>query len=650
MARSESEGLYHFVQSGLKAGAFFPAFLCLAGVAFNHSVFRLGGMSHVWAVLLLLAVAFVAVAAPQVRIGAENRSSRRPPLGAVALGILFLAPLLASLILGWNRDYPFSGDTSFHLKQAAYMLFWWISPGGSAPLAILGRELDPEAARSLLLKPASLLVSRAFVLAVGAVIVASIYRRNRAVSLVAGALALTVWGLFESAIYFRYPGGWYILAMPFIGVGYLLGNIEIGGRITNVLAAISWLFVLRPWIVGRWPDIPVTLLCALVLWQKDSLFYFDSAYTEPWAVVFALLAIEVIVRRGREGVGVACLLVGVAATFKEPYVLALPFIWLMGRPWKAPLTETLTNTGCAVAGGFPFVFYYAARKSVDLRDLVTDRTIEFGLDQVPLHFQGMFSRLSFDYSGTGALLAVAALVSLAALLPFVKSSDRWLLILSSAAALFIIIVFAVDFTSLTWAGYFRFFLYPLPFLAAGLIVFGHRFDRRLVAAVGALAILLQIPSAYLAVARSAGPATDRNFTEHYDAPIVFPLKPLLAQAYAQGLLTKGQRVLANQPDLSVKPVPGIPVDFGAPGEMYCECTSERPNVLALFVRYSNLNASHVDRPPREDEVFALRIERDVVWRAMRSQRPACVAQILKTCGRVIERSEGGEIVAALGVR
>jgi hypothetical protein len=631
----------------LTRATFFPAFLCLACLVFNHAAFRLGAMPVAWALLLLAVIVVVALTAGDVT---PAGGITRPPLGAsnVAIGLLLLLPLLLSLLLGLNREFPFSGDPSFHLKQAIYTAFWWLSPVATPPIGMLGRELNVDMVRDLAARPWLLLEARATVLIVGLAVVALCYRKSGPLGLAVAALGLTGWGLAEHAIYLRYPGGWYLLAAPFMAPAYLAGNIELGGRLVNVLAAVLWLFALRPWLIGRWPDVPLLAVGSLLLWQQDALFYFDSVYTEPWALVFAMLAVELLVARGAAGVAVACLLIGVASTIKEPYILALPFVWLVGRPWHAPFADTLRNSGAALAAGFPFIFYYTARRSVDIADLVTDRSAEFTVSNLGQYFHGFFLRLAGDYAGTAAIVAVFALAALAVFA--VRPSDRRLVALCSiAAAVFIISFFAFDHISLTWAGYFRFFMYPLPFLAIGLLLFGYAATPRVAFGAGLAALVLLAPSAYTAVAWSAGPASGRNFAEHYDSPIVFPLKAILAQARAEAGLAAGAIVLANQPDLAVKAVPGIPITYAAPGELVCICNEAHPDVLALFVRYANLNAPYRDRPPGPDEIFAPRVERDAVWRAQRAERPLCLAQLRQSCKHVIERTEGGEIVAALGV-
>ncbi len=91
-------------------------------------------------------------------------------------------------------------------------------------------------------------------------------------------------------------------------------DIELAGRLSNVCAALCWLFVLRPWLIGRWPDLRILPVALLLFWQKDIIYYFDSVYLEPWGIVLALLAVEVLLEKGTKRLPMACLLIGAAAT------------------------------------------------------------------------------------------------------------------------------------------------------------------------------------------------------------------------------------------------------------------------------------------------------------------------------------------------
>ena len=48
----------------------------------------------------------------------------------------------------------------------------------------------------------------------------------------------------------------------------------------------------------------------------------------------------------------------------------------------------------------------------------------------------------------------------------------------------------------------------------------------------------------------------------------------------------------------MRAIPGIPVTYGPPGQLICECSKEHPAVMGLFVRYTNLDARFASAVPR----------------------------------------------------
>lgn len=183
-----------------------------------------------------------------------------------------------------------------------------------------------------------------------------------------------------------------------------------------------------------------------------------------------------------------------------------------------------------------------------------------------------------------------------------------------------------------------------------MIALGYAVKPKAAAIAGLAVLLLQAPSVITAIARFAGAASERNFAEHYDAPLVFPLKSIIAQAEQQYGPPRNATIWANQPDDTVKPVPGINVEFGPLGQLVCECSSEHPYVLALFVRYANLSARFANAPPSKDEAFAPPLPRDRIWRQNKADGPMCIVKLERSCRHVIERKEGGEAIAVRGIR
>jgi hypothetical protein len=127
-------------------------------------------------------------------------------------------------------------------------------------------------------------------------------------------------------------------------------------------------------------------------------------------------------------------------------------------------------SGAALAAGFPFLLYFAARESLTAADLPVDRGIQLRVayDQLLIYFKEYLHHMPISFAGTGRLTAIFAL----AVMPFLlwtKPQIRTLLGWLFAAGTGLILFFALDQVSFVYPGEFRFVLYSLPFLAAGMI-------------------------------------------------------------------------------------------------------------------------------------------------------------------------------------
>jgi hypothetical protein len=624
-------------QSSYRCNLVLP-FFCLGAVVANQSVFRLGAMSPMWVLGLALVIGALAWFAADFPMPAE---SARDPIRAVnvLIGLIALAPLAADFLLGWRREFPFSGDSWFHVGQSYRMALWWLSPVHSAAVKVPG--LDDV--RSLLLRPLMLLISRVVVLGVVAVLTVVIYRRWRAAALVFASVVILAWGCMEATIFLRYPGARYLLDLPLLGPAFAVDDLELAGRLSNLSGAVCWLFVLRPWLTGRWPDLRILPVALLLLWQKDVIYYFDSVYLEPWGIVLSLLAAEVLFDKGRTGAPLACLLIGAAATVKEPFIFALPLIWLAGAPWRTTGREFVRLSAAAVAAGVPFLLYYAARKNVPLADMESERGVHFGasLHGLAQYADEFIKQMTFAFPGSSGILAVAALATIFVMLWRVRAERRLALACVFAAGCLIAAIFVFDTGSQRWAGYFRFLLYPLPFFACGVMLLAQTLQPRVSLLLAAVIGVLQIPSAYTALARSMGPPSERNFVEHYDSPLVFPIKSLTNEARRAGVLPAGAPIAANSIDNTLRTFPGSGITYGPVGELYCQCEVSRPKVLALFIRFTNMSQSLASRTDPPDSRFGK-------WQATDARRQVCLATMKQSCAHVFSRFEAGELTGALG--
>lgn len=600
----------------------------LAMLIANHALFA----ASAWPWSLWLAFAAFAIAAlargpmrlvPGAPIG-------RPSAAAIALGIAALTPQALLLVTTWRREFGFGGDASFHIGVAFRLLAWWLSP----PFAVPAESLDAGALDALRAAPWRLALSRAFLLAFAAIGVFALARRQKRAAMALAAMLLFAWGGLESAREFRYPGLAYLGTFPFALPAFVLGVPELAFRLGNLLAVAMWLFVLRPLLLRRWPDLPVLSAAAFCFWAEPSLIFLDAAYLEAWCLVFLLLAAEVRLRAGADGAVLACLLVGFAAAAKEGAIFLLPFFWLSALPWRQVATRGRDATLAALAAGLPFVAFFVANRAAGLA-----RAVSFGWpDESALEaFAQTATRAALAGSGG---FAVALTLGMALLL---RARDRAAGAAMLAGAAFLIAFFHVERGSAGYAGVLRYFLPVLPLLAAGLFANGG--SRIALAAV----LAVQTPSLYAAAMRAWGPAEARGFVEYYDAPFVFPIKSAIAEAG----LPPESRIAVLRPDAVFVPGAamgrqGAVLDFTDDGD--CGCSPARAAVMMLAPAATGYAAADLADDAPIKRGFGPEVERIERWRAAHATMPACRAAMQQSCSRVIEREFDGRSTLMLGIR
>jgi hypothetical protein len=591
------------------------ALFILGGICLSGSWAGLDQLP-VWARLsLLILLAFLGRGGDAERAPWRSpRAPGRPDAESAAAAFLVLAPVVAYLALTWGQEFPFNGDNERHMAGHVFAREFWAAklPGLAFFAAVVW-----TAARARLLP---WIIPAAFV-----------------------GLWLWSWPTDMPGDFMRYPGGGYFLGLPAGLAARALDwdsphNIA---RVSNVLSVAAWLFALRPFFVGRWPDRRLLPLAALFFWQKDMARLFQTAYLEPWAVVLALTAAERLLDSEGESALVCLLLIGAAAVVKEQAMLLLPFFWLAAAPGRG---RSGLSRGAAwgAAAAAPFLVYYWLRLSDN-----PSRGFRFASASelfAPAYLRAYGARLVLEFGAPGFLALAGAAAGLSALLrraePGLRRRAAWLL----GAAAFQLLFFFVDGNSHYWAGYPRFQMLAWAALGCALGVLGSGVSARAAWSAGLVGVLLNACLLAPELARAGRePDALRGFTEHFDDPFFLEIAGTARLAERRGVLEgipalavadrvgtdelsfkRAYHGLGRRYRLSLRPRP----PSGA--QPSCACVSAEEAVLVAFEVPVGLRPLHPSG--LDDERF----------------RPACLAEMRRTCRSVVENRHEGALLAVLG--
>ena len=550
-----------------------------------------------------LALALVAVLdhyGPALRWPRPRRSLpvERTPLVAAAV---ICALHLAHLALTWREEFGFSGDEGYHLSAARMFALYFMRAG---PML-------------------------AAVLVLYGVLLFKGVRHSTTVAM-AGLLAAS-YALPHSTLFGRYPAGFYLLATPLNVVFDALNSPypHTANHVMNVLSVPLWLFVLRPLIIGRWPDWQVLPVALLIYFQGPALVYLGSSLIEPWSIVFLLLSIEALVALPAGDRWIAVVLASVAAAFKEIAVLLLPTVWIMACvEWRGLRPSLRPNAIAAgVAAITPFAMYYLVRRDAEVHRIVAVATAAEVLQS---------ARIAEWLTNVNAALGVAAVAGVALLFVGTLRHVAW-----AVTTLALVIFFFVDALSVPYTGYSRFLAFALVALSGAVFATSHRTtDRRLLIAVPLVMTALQAWPVARTFALDFRPDYERNSLEWKGSLIRLPIRALIGRLPAlPGDTPARVRVVTFATDLISLGVvyPDLATQYDLQPESYaaspeaCSCRDDTEAVLAAFEW-----PAHLDDTPEQRAAFHQRSS-------------SCVRQIEVTCRAVeVERDRSGAAVGLIG--
>lgn len=562
--------------------------------------------------LLLVVTAAALAAVPYLPVpdaatdGEAPRLTRAGLLRSLPIAALVCAPTAILLVGTLREEFPFSGDHIHHLQMGLLSHHFWKQ---QIPWLAL------FAAGAWLLRRAGL----------------------RPWALIAFAV-LVAWSFTDASPLSasRYPASSYLLDLPLQIVSHMMvwsAPLD-AHRITTALSLVAWLFVLRPLALRRWPDAGILPFALFYFWQQDVVYYDTTSYLEPWSIVFVLTAIELLASDRPSRSWLPVLLVGVGAGFKEQAVLVLPFVGLASL---ATIPRTRRAWGAAALNGvlaiLPFACWYQA-----VRPLSPFARNSAGLaswpELVSSHRLRVFGwRLHEQFGATGLVMLAATLV-VAIVLAIRVPRRRWLTLCLLAAAFTQVAFFYTDRVSMPWTGYPRFHLYAIALIgfAAWMPTPGVRIPTAIVAAAIALA---QLPTLAPTVALAARPDPARNYFEHSDAPIYFPIKSLVLEARRDGALKPGTPI-------AVRPIATEvygPMELVYPtlwqfpfvgGVTDCRCGPGHEALLVRLPYPARLRAKAADQPLSPED-------------------RACLADVDATYAKIFRRDLDGRPTGVLGV-
>jgi hypothetical protein len=578
--------------------------LVLAGVIVTGAWTQLDEIGWAGWLALLLVLALDRYAATSFRWRRLAMPPSTPPLFPLIACAAICSLLLAHVAITAREEFGFNGDEGYHLSATRTFALYFMRAG---PFLV------------------------------GTLVVFGVLRFTRfqyAATIAMALLLASSYLLPGSALFGRYPTGVYLLATP-LSVAFEVANIPYpitANHIVNVLSVPVWLFVLRPFVIGRWPDWRVLPVALLVYFQAPAFVYVGSALLEPWALVFLLLSVEAVAAFEPDERWMAVPLAAVATFFKETAILLLPTVWLLAcvewRGFRPSIRRGAITVG--VASVAPFLIYYTVRRSVQV-----ERVYEIA----GVAGTWTSARVSEWLINVRANVGVGGMLAIAAATLWSLRFIAWMV-----TAVVLALFFFADAASIPYTGYGRFLAYSLVGLCGAVFASAYRVanQQRALVALCAVIALLQLPAVTRMFTLDFQPDYERNSLEWNRSLIRLPVRTLARQIVSthSGEQVRRIRMISFGTDLISLRVayPDLAERFDLQGDEQsavtpdCRCRDNSEAVIAGFEW-----PAHFGNTPAARTAF-------------NHVSAACVNQIETTClSRTMERHRSGAIVGAMGV-
>ena len=129
-------------------------------------------------------------------------------------------------------------------------------------------------------------------------------------------------------------------------------------RFTNFFSILFWLLVFRPIIIGEFPNLKILPFALVIYWCPQMIFIVNGSHTDPWSVIFLILALEIIIKKGFNFSPQAMILLGVGACFKSYVALIIPCFFLYGKPWLGDNIRRLSHCFAFFSSILPVYFFF----------------------------------------------------------------------------------------------------------------------------------------------------------------------------------------------------------------------------------------------------------------------------------------------------
>jgi hypothetical protein len=457
------------------------------------------------------------------------------------------------------------------------------------------------------------------------------------------------WSSIDIINFEKDPRGSFFISLPFNSLFYFLElNLMDAIRFTNFFSIIFWLLILRPIIIGEYPNLKILPFALAIYWNPQMIYIANGGFTEPWSIIFLLLAIELVIKKKYNWTPHAIVLLAIGACFKSPISFLIPCFFLYGKPWIEDNKRRLIHCLTLFSSILPIYLF------TKLRDSSSE-------GWQPIKFQNYgFSHLNSDYLNLAHIYLenykYILIVCLICLFIFFKNllKNKWENTFFLFTSIFLFSIYF--FNNLTQMQqhvmYFRYFMWSYLMLFGFLLINSINIKKGKHLLLIVFIIIFNYSFELIKFLKiNKSNLYELNFISFDTDPIFLGLDPLIKEnkeildkeKINEVYVSRSSRIIYKIPQYLYK---DIKVSATNRSEIICECSNEKPAIINFFPKLRRILFNYKEDMPASPEGY-----NDLYGHNLESSQNRCLEKMNNTCSIVkLLKEKDEKIIAALGIK
>ena len=443
------------------------------------------------------------------------------------------------------------------------------------------------------------------------------------------------------------PRGSFFISLPFNSLFYFLKlSLMDAIRFTNFFSIIFWLLILRPIVIGEYPNLKILPFALVIYWSPQMIYIINGGFTEPWSIIFLLLAIELVIKKKHNFTPQAIILLGIGTCFKSPIAFLIPCFFLYGKPWIGDNQRRLMHLLTLFSSILPIYFF------TKLRDLNSWNWQPIKLNNYGFsHLESNYLNLAYIYLENYKYILIILLICFFLFFKnFMKNKWESSFFLFTSFFIFSIYFFNELGQMKQHVLYFRYYMWSYIMLFAFILINSTNIQKKYLLLMVFLISFTYSFDLIKFLKINKNNLYELNFISFDTDPIFLGLDPLIKEnkeilekkKIDEVYISRSTQIIYRIPQYLYK---DIKISTTNRSEIICECSKEKPAIINFFPKLRRLILNFKEGMTAWPEGY-----NELYGHSLEKSQNECLKKMNNTCSIVkLLKENDGKIISTLGI-